>query len=166
MPSTRLLASLSLASTLAVAAAAERPADTVYEHGLIYTVDARDSTRRALADRDGIIIYVGDDAGLKPLTGARTRRVDLEGRMLMPGLIDGHMHPLAGGAALLGCDLKYARLTVAQMQARIQGCLDSSRTQEPDGWLVVRNWFQEAMVGGTATTRATLDALHTKRPPP
>jgi predicted amidohydrolase YtcJ len=157
------LAAFALATHVTLAAV-DPYADTVFEHGYVYTVDARNSVRQALAVRSGLIVYVGDDAGTAPFIGPQTRRIDLHGRMLMPGLIDGHMHPLAGGAALLGCDLQYARLTVAQMQARIQSCLDATQAHEPNDWLTVRNWFQEAMVGETATSRATLDILRTRRP--
>jgi predicted amidohydrolase YtcJ len=139
-------------------------ADTVYQHGYVYTVDAHDSVQQALAVRSGLIVYVGSDAGARRFIGPQTTQVDLHESMLMPGLVDGHMHPLAGGNALLGCDLKYERLTLAQMQSRIQDCLDQTRDREPDGWLVVRNWFQEAMVSGTATSREALDVLRTKRP--
>ncbi len=66
---------------------------------------------------------------------------------------------------LLKCNLNYVQLSVAEMQAKIQGCLDETRPREPDGWLEVVNWFQEGMVpAGVSTTRATLDALRTKRP--
>jgi predicted amidohydrolase YtcJ len=83
----------------------------------------------------------------------------------LPGLVDGHMHPLEGGAVLLKCSLNYERLTVAQMQVKIQACLDQTQGGEPDKWLEVANWFQEAKIpNGAVTTRATLDALKTKRP--
>jgi predicted amidohydrolase YtcJ len=141
------------------------PADVVYRNGIVYTVDAHDSVQQALAVRAGIIVYVGSDAGLGAWVGPATRQVDLAGRVLMPGLVDGHMHPLDGGSASLKCDLDYVQLGVAEMQARIQACLDATRTREPDGWLEVANWFQEGMTpAGVATTRATLDALKTQRP--
>ncbi len=146
-------------------AATRAPADSAYRHGFIYTVDAHDSVQQALAVRAGRIVYVGDDAGLAEFLGPKTRVVDLKGRMLMPGLVDGHMHPIQGGGTLLMCNLNYVQLNVAQMQAKIQACLDQSRAHEPDDWLQVVNWFQEGMVpAGTHTNRATLDALHTKRP--
>jgi hypothetical protein len=110
-------------------------------------------------------VYVGDDAGATPFVGTRTRQIDLQGRMLMPGLVDGHMHPLDGGATLLKCNLHYVQLTVERMQAGIQKCLDQTRSREPDGWLEVVNWFQEGMIpAGIQATRATLDALKTRRP--
>jgi predicted amidohydrolase YtcJ len=140
-------------------------ADMVYRDGYVYTVDARDSVQKALAIRAGRIVYVGDDAGLARFVSAKTTVIDLHGRMLMPGLVDGHLHPLQGGAALLKCNLNYEQLTVAQMQAGIQACLDQTRSREPDAWLEVVNWFQEGMLpAGIVTNRGTLDSLRTKRP--
>ncbi len=156
--------SMSLAACAGVGAA-ERAADTVYRNGRIYTVDANDSVQEALAVRDGRIVYVGGSAGVGAFTGKSTKVVDLGGRMLMPGLVDGHMHPLEGGTKLLACSLNYEALTVAQFRARIQACLDASRDQEPDGWLEVVSWFQQNMVPpGTAVRHADLDLLKTKRP--
>jgi predicted amidohydrolase YtcJ len=141
------------------------PADAVYRNGFIYTVDPHDSVQQALAVRDGRIVYVGSDVGVAPSIGPHTAVVDLHGRVLMPGLVDGHMHPLQGGASLLKCNLDYAQLRIAEIQARIQRCLDETRSREPDGWLEVVNWFQEGMLpAGTTATRATLDALSTQRP--
>jgi predicted amidohydrolase YtcJ len=146
------------------ARAAETPADAVYRNGKIYTVDAHDSVQQAIAVRAGKLVYVGNDAGAAAFVGPHTLVKDLGGRMVMPGLVDGHMHPLGGGTTLLKCNLNYERLTVVEMQTRIQACLDGTRDREPDAWLQVVNWFQEAMRGGTETSRATLDVLHTKRP--
>lgn len=146
-------------------AMAAAPADTVYRNGYVYTVDARDSVQQALAVRAGRIVYTGTDAGATAYIGKRTRVEDLQGRMLMPGLIDGHMHPQSGGSRLLNCSLDYASLTVAQFQARIQACIDRDGEKEPARWLVVVNWFQQGMLpDGVATSAATLDALKTSRP--
>ena len=160
---------LTAVSAHSAARAAEPPADTVYRNGYVYTVDAKDSVREALAVRAGRIVYVGDNAGVKPLTGKATKVVDLKGRMLMPGLVDGHMHPQSGGSRLLNCSLDYQALTVAQFQSRIQACIDndkrSGKPSGPDRWLVVVNWFQQGMLPeGVETTAATLDALKTDRP--
>ena len=149
----------------AAVSAAAIPADSVYRNGYVYTVDAQDSVQTAVAIRDGRIVYVGNDAGLAPFTGEKTQVVDLQGKMLMPGLVDGHMHPLDGGAVLLKCSLNYEQLTVERMQAKIQSCLDATTKAEPDGWLEVVSWFQEGMLpAGVVTQRAVLDALKTKRP--
>ena len=161
-----LLVSLASSAPAACAAAAgTTPADTIYRNGYVYTVDAKDSVQQALAVRAGRIVYVGDDAGTQAYTGKKTRIIDLQGRMLMPGLIDGHMHPQSGGSRLLNCSLDYENLTVPQFQARIQACLDKDRKSDSKRWMVVVNWFQQGMQPeGIETTAATLDALKTERP--
>ena len=75
-------------------------ADMVYRHGYVYTVDAHDSVQTALAIRAGRIVYVGSDAGLAPFMSPKTTVVDLHGRMLMPGLVDGHLQGATGRAAV------------------------------------------------------------------
>ena len=158
-------AALLLAAAPGAHGAATQAADTVYRHGVVYTVDARDSRQQALAIRAGRITYVGSEAGIGAFIGRDTKVIDLHGRMLLPGLVDGHQHPLQGGAALLKCNMNYEQLDVGRMQAKIQACLDQSRALEPDGWLEVVNWFQEGMLPpGTVTNRAVLDALKTRRP--
>ena len=148
-----------------LAGAADAPADVLYLNGYIYTVDGHDQVAEALAVRDGRILYIGTSVAARALAGPSTRTLDLNGRMLMPGLVDGHMHPLEGGTVLTKCNLNYERLTVAQLQARIQACLDATRAGEPDRWLEVTSWFREAMLpSGVPVTRATLDALKTRRP--
>ncbi|MGZ8287725.1 MAG: amidohydrolase [Telluria sp.] len=160
-----LVVALTALAAHSVAYPAAPPADIVYRNGFVYTVDAQDSVRQALAVRAGRIVYVGSNAGARTLIGKATRVIDLQGRMLMPGLIDGHMHPQSGGSRLLNCSLDYAPLTVPQFQARIQACLDRDKDKKPDRWLVVVNWFQQGMQpDGVRTTAATLDALTTTRP--
>ncbi|MDQ2821821.1 MAG: amidohydrolase [Pseudomonadota bacterium] len=154
-----------LVSAALHAAAAPPPADVIYRNGSIYTVDASDSVQQALAVRAGRIVYVGADAGAAAFASSKTRVIDLHGRMLMPGLVDAHMHPQSGGSRLLNCSLDYVPLTVPQFQARIQACLDADTKSGPERWLVVVNWFQQGMLpDGVATSAATLDALKTSRP--
>lgn len=151
--------------SVAAVPAAERAADRVYLNGVVFTADAADSSATALAIRDGRILYVGSDAALARYIGPATVKVDLKGRFLMPGIVDGHMHPLEAGGTLLKCNLKYASLTVAEMQREVQACVVQTQAEEPDGWLEVVSWFQESMrPAGVTTSRATLDALTTKRP--
>jgi predicted amidohydrolase YtcJ len=145
--------------------AAEPVAGRVFRNGVVFTADSRHSMADAVAVRDGRIVYVGDDAGVAPFIGSATTVTDLKGGFLMPGLIDGHMHPLEAGLKLRACSLDYEPLTTGEMQARIQGCLDQTTNQEPDGWVEVVSWFQEGMrPAGVRTNRATLDVLKTSRP--
>lgn len=141
------------------------PADTLLHSGHVYTVDGDDSVQQAVAVRGGRIVYVGSNAGAQRFLGGQTQVIDLGGRMLMPGFVDGHLHPLAGGRALLLCNLNYAPLTRTQLQAAIQGCLDASADKEPDTWLEVVNWVRQATQGLDADPdKSTLDALSTARP--
>jgi predicted amidohydrolase YtcJ len=158
---------IALILSLLSAGAHAAPADMVYRNGYVYTVDAQDSVQQALAVRGGRIVYVGGNAGAEEHTGAQTRVIDLQGRMLMPGLVDGHMHPQSGGTRLLNCSLDYQPLTVPQFQARIQACLDQDQAKHvtPRRWLRVVNWFQQGMLpDGVELTSATLDSLKTSRP--
>src|SRR3954454_19472966 len=161
--------SLVLAAGVALGAAAPAqaasPADTVLRNGYVYTVDAHDSVKQAVAVRDGKIVFVGSDRAVRGFIGPRTKVRDVRGRMVMPGLHDGHMPPLAGGAGLLKCSLDYQPLTVEQFKARIAKCLTDTADKEPDTWLEVISWYQEAMIpAGTKVTKGDLDALSTKRP--
>jgi predicted amidohydrolase YtcJ len=157
--------SLVLFSLVVSSVGANDPADRLYRNGKIFTADAHGSIVQAMAIRKGRIIYVGSNEAAAPFIGPSTQVVDLHGRFLMPGLIDGHMHPLEAGEKLQKCSLNYESLTVAEMQQRVQSCLDQTRQQEPDGWLEVVSWFQESMrPAGVKTSRAVLDALKTSRP--
>lgn len=82
-----------------------KPADTVFRGGGVYTVDAARSWAEAVAIREGRIVYVGTDAGLTPWIGPQTRRIDLSGKMLLPGFHDSHVHLVGGGIELSECDL-------------------------------------------------------------
>lgn len=162
-----IVAALGLAVALVVGCGgSEHPAaDTVLRNGHVQTEDAADSVQQAIAVRDGTIVYVGSNEGAAEFIGSRTQVVDLGGRMLMPGFIDGHLHPLAGGRALLLCNLNYAALTRAQMQSAVQSCLDASADKEPDTWLEVVNWVRQATQALDADPdKSTLDALSTTRP--
>jgi predicted amidohydrolase YtcJ len=154
-----------MAAPILAAEPASGPADRVYLNGVLFTADARNSSASGLAIRDGRILYVGSDAALARYIGPETVKVDLAGRFLMPGLVDGHMHPREAGATLLKCNLNYASLTVEDLQRRVQACVAQTKAMEPDGWLEVVSWFQESMIpAGVTTSRATLDVLETKRP--
>src|SRR6516164_5075379 len=96
----RRLAIAALSCTLGGVAAAEPPraeAELALRNGAIYTLDAARSWAHAVAVRRGRIVYVGTDAGLAAYVGARTRVVDLHGRMLLPGFQDAHIHPISSG---------------------------------------------------------------------
>jgi len=73
-------------------------ADVVFTNARVYTVDATQPWAEAVAIRGNEIIYVGSSAGVEAQVGANTRHHDLGGQLLLPGFIDSHLHPVAGGA--------------------------------------------------------------------
>src|SRR3954470_13511625 len=111
-------AAMTIFSLLAVASsfamAADPSAQVIYQNGTVHTVDQTGTVAQALAIAGGKITYVGSNAGAQPLIGKNTKVIDLAGRTVLPGLIDGHMHPVAAGMDLLKCNLSYASLSLAQ----------------------------------------------------
>ncbi|WP_179400581.1 amidohydrolase [Burkholderia guangdongensis] len=80
-------------------------ADSVYLNGTLYTGDANRRFAQALAVRGGKIQAVGFEDEIRALAGPATRVVDLRGGMMLPGFIDGHVHPLEGHQILGDFDL-------------------------------------------------------------
>ena len=64
-------------------------ADKIIKNARIFTADKDKPLATALAVKDGKFIYVGDEAGLSEYEGEVT---DLEGKFIMPGIIDSHVH--------------------------------------------------------------------------
>jgi predicted amidohydrolase YtcJ len=78
----------------AVASAQSTPPDLILSNGKIITVDERFTIAQAVAVKGDRIVAVGTNQAIGQLAGAGTRRIDLKGRAVIPGLIDNHMHLL------------------------------------------------------------------------
>lgn len=74
-------------------------ADVIYIHGTVLTVDSANTVAQALAVRNGRILAVGSDAAIEKLKDSHTVVVDLQGKTLAPGFIDGHSHFMGLGHA-------------------------------------------------------------------
>src|SRR5215472_14769920 len=72
-------------------------ADSLLVNGKILTVDSQFSIREALAISDGNILAVGKTADIRKLGGPASRIIDLQGRTVIPGLIDSHLHGIRAG---------------------------------------------------------------------
>lgn len=68
-------------------------ADLVLTHGVVYTADDRDTVSEAVAVKNDRFIFVGGNAGAMRYIGPSTKVVDLQGKMVIPGMLDTHMHP-------------------------------------------------------------------------
>lgn len=140
-------------------------ADTVFMGGQIYTLDKTNRVVEALAIRNGAIIGVGSELELTNLINSHTKIIDLNGKTLMPGLVDAHMHPMAGGEQLNTCSLNYEPLSVDQVLAKITTCVEESNEQDPTRWLKVGGWYRQAMTpAGADLTAKILDSIPTDRP--
>lgn len=86
-----------ISGTVAILNAQAQSADLILSNGRIITVDARFAIARAVAVRGERIVAVGTDQEVARFAGPATRRIDLRGRAVIPGLIDNHMHLLRAG---------------------------------------------------------------------
>jgi len=92
------IAGMLLAIISAVFLKAQQPApDLVLLNGKVITVDERFSIAQALAVSGDRVVSVGSNSDVARLAGSNTRRIDLRGRSVIPGLIDNHMHLLRAG---------------------------------------------------------------------
>lgn len=163
----RLAAFMSLSALGAslASAATPVPADLVVEDAKIYTVDKTRSTAEALAVKDGRVVFVGSSADARAWIGPKTRLEKLGNRLVLPGLIDSHIHPV-DIAELDVCDLNDQVATLAQLSHFVAQCLVHYKTA-PGAWLTVYQWNYSA--GNQpdpkhATLRAALDAASTTNP--
>ena len=79
-------------------------ADIVFYNGKVLTVDEGFSIREAVAIRDGKFLAVGDSRAIEAMAGPQTRKVDLDGRSLIPGLIATHQHGYVGNSSKSGTE--------------------------------------------------------------
>src|SRR5678816_4675362 len=84
-------------------------ADLVLLGGKIWTVSAAQREVQAVASRDGRIVAAGSDDDISRLIGPATRVIRLEGKRVVPGFNDSHVHFIEGGRGLASVQLRDAR---------------------------------------------------------
>lgn len=134
----RRLLALLLGASMANAVANPAPvADYVVTGARIYTA-ATPEFASALAVSKGRILYVGDDAGARAYIGPRTRIRRAQGGLIIPGLVDAHIHPI-DTVDVDACDLRNQMLTLRRLSALVTRCV--ARYHPPPGqWLTVYQW--------------------------
>ena len=145
-----------------VRAAENGKADVVLRNGKIYTADPARSIRQAIAFTGNSIVAVGDDAKVAPLIGPKTEVIDLGGKLVLPGLIDTHVHPIEGpvdGAKCSLADVDVKPPTLEALKPVIQKCLDKEREGADD-------WFEAVQLYNYdfKATAQDLDKIEEKRP--
>ena len=149
---------LAACSTGPTSAPAGEAADLVLYHGKIVTVDGAFSIASAVATRGDRFIAVGDDARVRALAGAKTRQIDLRGRTLIPGLMDGHLHNAGGGP---GLDLSRTR-SIDELLGAVQA---RARTANPSEIIVSNSdWHEAQLKEKRLPHRRELDRVAPKNP--
>lgn len=139
---------------------ADGTADWLFEGGTILTMERHQPRVEAVAVRGNTIVYAGDRRGAQRWLGASTQRVDLKGRMLLPGLIDSHVHPLLGGLLRSGLSLK--------IESREREVLDSIaayvKANPGTGRFFGQGWDSNLFQDQGGPHRRDLDAISADRP--
>ena len=114
--------------------------DIVLYDGRISTVDKRNSTVEAIAIRDGEIMATGTSRSVKKLAAHGTKVIDLNGRRVLPGLIDGHLHGMREG---YHCWTQVVRLDLITSRAKPLAAYANKAAELPDGrwiWTTFGGW--------------------------
>jgi len=119
-----------------------RYADIVLHNGKIVTVDSQFSIAQAIAVRDGKILKVGNDQAILPLAGPNTKRINLQGRTVIPGLIDTHSHLHEYGldrfAPTMNPKLLEVKIEGRTEEEMLERLAEAAKTKKPGEWLITR----------------------------
>lgn len=113
-------------------------ADTLYINGNIRLVDQDNRIVDSLYEARGIIQFVGDAVEGKQLISAKTSIVDLQGKTVIPGFIEGHGHLMSLGLSQLNVDLS-AVANYGELVRKVAIAVDAAK---PGEWIIGRGWHQ------------------------
>ena len=138
-----------------------REPEIILFNATIHTVDAARPWASEVAVRDGMIVAVGDAGELTELAGKRTEKIDLDGRLVLPGLCDAHVH-------FYNWSLAQAELNFAACRSReemLRMIRERAAEMAPDAWVIGRGW-NESWWGDTEYPNASdLDAVTASNQP-
>ena len=154
--------SLALMAGMVPAAMAAEPAETadsIYINGNIYTVDDDFTTATAMAVKGDRILYVGDQEGAEAYLGAGTQVTDLEGKTVLPGLIEGHMHINNLGENQMKIDAYWK-----SKEAILELVRQEAEAAEPGEWIQGSGWLDTLWETPGYPTKEELDAVAPDNP--
>lgn len=125
--------------TVLLFACSQQPADLVLKNGKIVTVNDAQPEAQALAISGNTIQAVGTNEDIESLVGANTKVIDLQGKLAMPGFIEGHGHFMSLGRAKMVLDLT----KVKNWGEIVNMVADAAKKAEPGAWIFGRGWHQE-----------------------
>ncbi len=135
-------------------------ADLILINGEIYTVEKDQPWAEACAIQDGRIVAVGKSESILPLRQEGTEVVDLEGKLVLPGFNDAHVHFSDGGFYLLGIHLRDAG-DEAEFTRRIQAYTSKIKDGE---WILGGNWDHEAWPSREHPVKSLIDDVSPDNP--
>ena len=126
----------------------------------IYTGNPDHPNAEAVLITDDTVTAVGSNDDIIPLCTDDTRRIDMGGRFICPGLVDAHTHVWSLGQTLTMVDLR-GKTSLADCQAAIEKAVAQA---EPGQWIVGRNWNQNIWAEGREPSRHDLDRVAPDNP--
>ncbi len=154
---------LTLAAVLLPSASFAQTADLVVQNATVITMESNRSTAEALAVAEGRFIAVGSSDALRRYVGPDTRVIDLGGRVVVPGLIDAHLHPMpdfALGHRLHRVDLSSSRVSsIADLTTALRA---QARSRPAGDWVLGFGYEDTAL--GRHPNRRDLDAVSDEHP--
>ena len=138
------------------------PAEWVFMNGKVVTVDSSFSIKEAIAIKNGRFVAVGTDTEMRRWIGRNTAIVNLAGRMMIPGLIDSHMHATVAGLTW-NSELRWE--SVRSLADGLKQIEVAARNKAAGTWIVVGGgWATSQFPEKRLPTRAELDAVAPKYP--
>jgi predicted amidohydrolase YtcJ len=117
----------------------QAPADLVIKGGKIYTADDRNPIVEAVAVTGDKIVFAGSEKDVARFTGDKTKIIDLQGKTMTPGFIEGHAHMMGVGYNELNLDL----MNVKSFDEIVAKVKEAVRKAKPGQWIVGRGWHQD-----------------------
>ena len=124
---------------LAACQSSSPTANLVIQNATVYTVNEDNPTAQAIAVVGDTIAFVGNDTDVQTWIGEDTEVLDMRGRAVTPGLIEGHAHFSGVGANKMNLDL----LAVESYDAMIRQVKRAVRDTPPGEWIIGRGWHQD-----------------------
>lgn len=134
--------------------------DLILTGGKIHTIDAHDRVATAVAVKDSRIVGVGLDDEIRSLAGLGTIEESLDGKVVVPGLIDAHNHLLFTGFLLQDIQLYDCR-SIPEIVERVRIAAEQAK---PGEWIVGRGWDESLLAEGRFPSRSDLDPVSPNNP--
>lgn len=115
------------------------PADLIIRGGTIYTVEEGSPVVEAVAVSGDKIVFAGDLKDVSAYEGENTRIIDLQGKTMTPGFIEGHGHFMGLGYNELNLDL----MSVTSYEELVKKVKEAVAKAQPGQWIVGRGWHQD-----------------------